>query len=138
MDKIILITKFLIFSLVGYYVLNIILKDKCIFKGMTNPFYGFFGMSITLFKELRIPLLFVIGILLGLTLNILFGLVDKRLKTQAKLNIYGLLALIHIYIIDPLINIFLGASDMFSVTFLFTFLGILFLIDISYSLRKLL
>lgn len=137
MDAILFLTKFLIFNLIGYYILNIIFKEKSVFQGMISPSYGFFGILMVYFQSFRLPIVFLAGILVIFMLNQVGGLIDKKLMTRVNYKVFGILAIIQVLIINPILDVVLSSSSAGSISFLCVVLGTFFVLDVTYTLRKL-
>lgn len=136
MDIVMAVIRFLIYNLMGFYVLNIIMGEHSVFKGLNCPFYGIFGIICENYTSLRLPEIFILGAISALLINLLFGLIDKKLMININSLYFGLFALIHVFIIKKLVDAFLGASNILSIVVLMLILGIPFLIDMSISLRE--
>lgn len=137
MDAILFLTKFLIFNLIGYYILNIIFKEKSMFQGMISPSYGVFGILMVYFQSFRLPIVFLAGVLVIFMLNQVGGLFDKKLMTRVNYKIFGILAIIQVLIINPILDVVLNSSSASSISFLCVVLGTFFVLDVTYTLRKL-
>lgn len=137
MDAILFLTKFLIFNLIGYYILNIIFKEKSMFQGMISPSYGVFGILMVYFQSFRLPIVFLAGVLVIFMLNQVGGLFDEKLMTRVNYKIFGILAIIQVLIINPILDVVLNSSSASSISFLCVVLGTFFVLDVTYTLRKL-
>lgn len=136
MDGIILSVKILIYSILGYYIFNIILHRKGIFLGIIEPFYGFFGILCCLLCHFRLIFVYFLGILIGFFVNFVLGLINKRLEIKINYKWLGLLAVLNVFVLDDLIDYFVLSSKYSSICFLFVVGVSIAVLDVAITLRK--
>lgn len=136
MDGIILSVKILIYSILGYYIFNIILHRKGIFLGIIEPFYGFFGILCCLLCHFRLIFVYFLGILIGFFVNFVLGLINKRLEIKINYKWLGLLAVLNVFVLDDLIDYFVLSSKYSSICFLFVVGISIAVLDVAITLRK--
>lgn len=136
MDGIILSVKILIYSILGYYIFNIILHRKGIFLGIIEPFYGFFGILCCLLCRFRLIFVYFLGILIGFFVNFVLGLINKRLEIKINYKWLGLLAVLNVFVLDDLIDYFVLSSKYSSICFLFVVGISIAVLDVAITLRK--
>lgn len=136
LETIIIIIKFIIYSVLGYYLFGHFKSKDNYFYGFISPFYGFFAYIGIKNSNPNIINLYIFGIIIGLILNLFLKTIDKRLGENIHIPILGLLNICNYYILDPLIDKIIFASSLESIIFFFIFSTCIFLIDISISVRN--
>ncbi len=128
--------KFILFSIIGFYIFKIFGVKDNYFYGIISPGYAIIALPIILGFTNNIILLYILGIVIGIITDCIFNLINPSMRIGLNPCIYGLLNIFNSYVLNTLIGRFITASSYESITFLFIITSILFILDISLSLRK--
>ncbi len=135
-----LLLKFILFSIFGYYLFFMIIKNRGDIKPFCHtvfaPAYGLFSLPVILNLFDNPLVIFTFGIIWAYSLRIFIGIFYKSTIMNYELIFFGFINLFNYYFLNPFFDDLIFRSSIESVTFLLSSLLSVYLIDFSISMRK--
>ena len=133
METTIFLLKILLYSILGFYFVNLIN-----IKYITHffiPSFGLFSVISLYFSISNVIWNFIIGLIIGYLIELFKTLITNE-NIKIKLIYYGIINIINYYLINKIINFIIYNSSDSSKLFLYIILIISFLLDLTISLKK--
>lgn len=139
METIIILLKMLLYGVLGYYFIKVTTKNSeyIPMKSIFSPSFILFSLVGMFSGDLGVVFTFIIGVLWSLVIKAFVSLIYKKNYFNDHIFIFGLINLLNVYVIEKALNWFIHSSEFESILILFSILFIMFILDISYTLRSL-
>lgn len=136
METLFIILKIFLYSIVGYYIIALLEKNKNFFASFYSPFYALFSLIAITNTSNSVIWIGLSGIIWAWTLKLFLNAIDRKFVPTINWMWFGFLNLTNVFFLNGLIDKFIYSSSSNSISILLT-LGLLTtLIDLSTNMRN--
>lgn len=137
MELIILFLNIVSYSIFGYILFKFF-KQKSLFWGFFSPEYALFGLLAMYSSINNIVWLYISGIMWAIIVNIFLESIDSRLKMKINYIWFGIFNIFNYYVLNNIIKFGIMEMNYQIISYVFVISSILFILCVSFSLRRLL